>query len=113
MRIFVDVDGTITDKQTSSSFFKESCKKRQDVILACRKAGELGHEVFIWSDLTAYAKRVAEELHDRHGCKIAGAFGKPQMMVDNEQQSFRKKLKRRVILPEDFVAKAALDFEDK
>ena len=57
MRIFVDVDGTLTKEQRSNSIIKS--EHRQDVILKVKQLQAQGHEIIIWSGSTQYAKKVA------------------------------------------------------
>ena len=101
MRVYVDVDGTLTSQQCGKSFFKE-IPKRLDVIKQVKAYADAGHEIFIWSGSTRYASSVAEELR-KLGIQIAGAMGKPHLMVDNMQNTLRRRLHARVVLPEDFV----------
>lgn len=96
MRIFVDVDGTLTQKQCAKSAFK--VPPRQDVLDKVRKLIAEGHEVILWTGNTAYAKRVAA----LYGLDVV-AIGKPQMIVDNQVGRWGKRLKNRVISPEKFL----------
>jgi hydroxymethylpyrimidine pyrophosphatase-like HAD family hydrolase len=99
MRFFVDVDGTLTYKQCSRSIDKVPL--RSDVINLVKKLITEGHEVIIWTGNTGYAKRVAKTL----GIDAIACVGKPDVIVDNEQHRFGKKLRRRVITPEQFIEK--------
>ena len=103
MRIFVDVDGTLTKEQRANSITKS--EHRQDIIQKVKQLHSQGHEIIIWSGSTSYAKKVA---------KILGidciAVGKPELIIDNEKRKWGRRLKNRVVLPEEFLA---MDFEEK
>lgn len=101
MRIYVDVDGTLTGRQCPNSYFKDVAK-REDVMYKVKEFSDNGHEVFIWSGGTKYAAKVADDLRS-HGIKVAGAMGKPHMMVDNETARWSRRLRRRVVSPEAFL----------
>jgi hydroxymethylpyrimidine pyrophosphatase-like HAD family hydrolase len=103
MRIYVDVDGTLTNKQTGRSFFKKEIGLREDVIQKVKTFYEQGHEIIIWTGNTEYAKRVALYLLNNYGIKAIAAIGKPEMIIDNEVRKFARRLKKRIMLPEDFV----------
>jgi hydroxymethylpyrimidine pyrophosphatase-like HAD family hydrolase len=103
LRIFVDVDGTLTDTQAGKSFFRPQFLKRNDVIAKVKEFSDQGHEIFIWTGSTRYANKVKAEL-EKLGIKIVAAFGKPNIMVDNEQRKLQRRLKKRVITPEQFIS---------
>jgi hypothetical protein len=46
---------------------------------------------------------VAAVLLSNYNIKVIAAVGKPDMIIDNEKIRFRRKLKKRVILPEEFL----------
>lgn len=102
MRIFVDVDGTLTDRQCAKSAFRAN--PRHDMIAAVRKLASEGHEIVLWTGNTEYAKRAAEAL----GVPAAVCVGKPQMIVDNEVGRWSRRLHDRTISPEEFLAKVAV-----
>lgn len=97
MRIYVDIDGTITTQQRANSAFK--CPLRQDVIDKVKKLAMEGHEIILWSGSTEYADRVAEHLN----IPTVARLGKPQLIVDNETQKWGDRLKRRTVSPEAFL----------
>jgi hydroxymethylpyrimidine pyrophosphatase-like HAD family hydrolase len=103
MRIYVDIDGTITNKQTGRSFFKNEIGLREDVIAKVKKYHDEGHEIILWTGNTKYAQQVAAVLLSNYNIKVIAAVGKPDMIIDNEKIRFRRKLKKRVILPEEFL----------
>jgi hydroxymethylpyrimidine pyrophosphatase-like HAD family hydrolase len=98
MRIFVDVDGTLTSEQRGNSIFK--CPLRNDVVEKVRLLARQGHEIIIWSGSTTYAKQVAAIL----GIPTVACVGKPEMIIDNEKERWSRRLHRRVITPEEFLA---------
>ena len=97
LRIFVDVDGTLTSKQCGNSAFRVS--PRQDVIDKCKKLIKDGHEIIIWTGNTNYAKKAAK----LYGINAIACVGKPHLIIDNEKRTWARRLKQRVILPEDFI----------
>lgn len=103
MRIYVDIDGTLTNKQVGRSFFKSEIGLRDDVIAKVKKYHDEGHEIILWTGNTGYAEKVAAFLLVSYDIKVVAAIGKPHMIVDNEKKRFGKKLKKRVITPEEFV----------
>lgn len=104
MRIFVDVDGTLTKEQRGNSIVKS--EHWNEVIEKVKKLQKEGHEIIIWSGSTSYAKKVAEIL----GIDAVACVGKPEMIIDNEKKRWGRRLKNRVILPEEFLA---MDFNGK
>lgn len=96
MRIFVDVDGTLTQKQCARSAFK--VPPRQDVLDKVRKLIAEGHEVILWTGNTEYAERVAKH----YGLDVT-AIGKPQLIVDNQVKRWGNRLKDRTVTPEAFL----------
>lgn len=99
MIIYVDVDGTLTTEQRGRSLYR--CPLRQDVVDKVKKLAAEGHEIVIWTGNTKYAKDVARRL----GIEAVACARKPDLMVDNQVSGLRRKLKRRVISPEDFLAR--------
>ena len=97
MRVFVDIDGTLTTEQKARSVFKS--EHRQDVIDKVKKLIDEGHEIVLWTGNTRYAKLAAEEL----GINAIACVGKPDLIIDNEVERWGRRLKRRVISPEDFL----------
>lgn len=104
MRIYVDVDGTLTKKQTGRSFFKKHVGLREEVIAKVKEYSDAGHEIIIWTGNTGYAERVATALRER-GIIVSGAVGKPHMMIDNEVGRWTKRLRRRMVDVEDFLGR--------
>ena len=103
MRIYVDIDGTLTNKQTGRSFFKPEIGLREDVIAKVKQQYDKGDEIILWTGNTEYAEKVAAFLLVTYHIKVTAAIGKPHMIIDNEKKKFGRKLKRRVILPEEFI----------
>jgi len=101
MRVFVDIDGTITERQRGRSWNKDP--HRLDVITKVKELFDAGHEIILWSGSTRYAQRVAADLKEDYGIEVVAAIGKPHVIVDNQQGTWSRRLKRRVILPESFV----------
>lgn len=97
MRIFVDIDGTLTAKQCPKSAFKVA--PRQDIIDKCKKLIEEGHEIVLWSGNTRYAQKVAKH----YGIEASVCVGKPHLIVDNQKRTTARRLKKRVVLPEEFL----------
>ena len=97
MRIFVDVDGTLTTKQCGRSAFK--VPPRKDVVDKCKKLIKEGHEIIIWTGNTQYAKNVAK----LYGINAIACIGKPHLIIDNQKRTWGRKLKQRTILPEEFI----------
>ena len=98
MRFFVDIDGTLTDKQRRRSWWKDN--RRQDVIDKVLKLADAGHEVILWTGNTGYAQAVSNELNHPN---IIAAVGKPNVIVDNQDNGFRRRLRRAVVTPEEFL----------
>jgi hydroxymethylpyrimidine pyrophosphatase-like HAD family hydrolase len=98
VRIFVDVDGTLTTQQRGNSIAKSPVRK--DVVKKVKRLAAEGHEIIIWSGDTAYAKRVAELLQIPH----VAAVGKPDLIIDNEDVKWGGRLRRRMMTPEAFLA---------
>lgn len=98
MRIYVDIDGTLTAEQRANSVFRSPL--RQDVIDKVKKLAAEGHEIILWSGSTSYAKRVAEYL----GISTVACVGKPEMIVDNETHRWARRLHDRTVSPESFLA---------
>jgi len=103
VRIFVDIDGTLTDKQRRRSWWKDN--RRADVIAKVREAYDAGHEIILWTGNTGYAAKVAVELEAEYGIKVGGAVGKPNLCIDNEQGRLQRRLRRSVITPEEFLTR--------
>jgi hypothetical protein len=103
LRVYVDVDGTLTNKQTGRSFFKKEIGLREDVILKVKEMFDQGHEIIIWTGNTGYAERVAAYLFLHYGIKAKAALGKPELIIDNEKEKFANKLRKRILLPEEFI----------
>ena len=103
MIIYVDVDGTITSEQRGRSFYKVPL--RQDVIDKVKKLENEGHEIVIWTGNTKYAQDVAKKI----GLKTTICARKPDLIIDNQVRRFSRKLKRKVISPEDFLT---MDFNN-
>ena len=97
MRIFVDVDGTLTTEQRIKSVFRSPW--RQDVIDKIKKLIEEGHEIVLWTGNTKYAEQAAKEM----GIEAAVCVGKPQLIVDNEDRRWGRRLKNRMVTPEAFL----------
>jgi len=97
MRIFVDVDGTLTDEQRAKSVFKSG--RREDVIAKVKKLISEGHEIVLWTGNTKYAKQAAEEL----GIDAAVCVGKPDLLVDNQAGTWSRRLRKRMRTPEEFL----------
>ena len=103
MRIFVDVDGTLTKEQRSNSITKS--KHWDEVIQKVKILKEQGHEIIIWSGSTSYAQKVSKILSI--DCI---AVGKPDLIIDNQKRTWGRRLKNRTILPEEFLA---MNFESE
>lgn len=97
MIFYVDVDGTLTEKQMARSAFK--CPARFDVVEKVKGLISAGHEVVIWTGNTDYARKVCE----LYEIEAIAAVKKPDVIVDNEKRRWSRRLKSRVILPEEFV----------
>lgn len=95
--VYVDVDGTLTQVQCGRSAFK--VPPRQDII---DKVKELSKtcDIVIWTGNTEYAKKVAK-LYD---IPAIACIAKPTIMVDNEYDKFKRRLRRKVITPEVFLS---------
>jgi len=103
VRFFIDIDGTITEEQRAKSWYRS--KPRLDVIEKIQKLYNEGHEIILWSGNTNYAQKVAQDLEDKYGIKVVAAIGKPEVIVDNQQRRWGKRLHRRTILPCEFLEK--------
>ncbi len=103
MRIFVDIDGTLTNRQVGRSFFKKEIGLREDVIAKVKQYYLGGHEIILWTGNTGYARRVAEYLLEKHQIVAIAAVGKPDMIIDNEVRKFVRRFKRRIMTPEAFL----------
>jgi hydroxymethylpyrimidine pyrophosphatase-like HAD family hydrolase len=99
MMIMVDVDGTLTSEQRGRSFYK--CPIRQDVVDKVKKLASEGHEIVIWTGNTKYAKDVAEKL----GIPAVACIRKPDLMIDNQVHKMKRRFKRNIITPEEFLVK--------
>ena len=101
MRIYVDIDGTVTQRQRGRSWFRDG--HRLDVI---GKLQELQHdnELILWSGSTSYAQEVAKELESLYGVHTIAAVGKPNLLIDNERDRWSKRIAKRMITPEEFLA---------
>ncbi|MEK6833198.1 MAG: hypothetical protein AABY32_04055 [Nanoarchaeota archaeon] len=104
MRIFVDIDGTLTEKQTCSSAFK--VPPRADVVEKVKELIAAGHEVILWSGNAKYAEKVAK----LYNIKAFACLGKPQLIIDNQDRKLKRVLKRAVVTPEVFLL---MDFNKK
>ena len=98
MIVYVDVDGTLTHEQRGRSAFKGP--PRQDVLDKVKRLIAAGHQVVIWTGKTEYAKRVCE----LYGIDAVAAVKKPDMIVDNQKRTWARRLRQRVITPEEFLA---------
>jgi len=78
-------------------------KPREDVIAKIKMLYDQGHEIILWTGNTDYAKRVALDLEKKYGIKVVAAVGKPEVIVDNEQRRWSRRLRDRVILPKEFL----------
>jgi len=96
MRIFVDVDGTLTKEQRANSITKS--EHWNEVIQKVKELKRRGHEIIIWSGSTPYAQKVAKILNIE-----CFAIGKPDLIVDNQKRRWGRRLKNRVVLPEEFL----------
>lgn len=83
MRIFVDVDGTLTKEQRPNSI--EKSDHWDEVIQKIKYLQNLGHEIIIWSGSTQYAKKVSKILNIE-----CISIGKPDLIIDNQKRSFEK-----------------------
>lgn len=99
MIFYIDVDGTLTSEQRGRSAFKSP--PRQDIIDKVKQLIKQGHQVVIWTGNTNYARRVCE----LYGIAAVAAVRKPDVIVDNELRRWSRRLKNRVILPEEFLEK--------
>jgi hydroxymethylpyrimidine pyrophosphatase-like HAD family hydrolase len=98
MRIFVDVDGTLTKEQRANSIDKS--EHWTEMIDKVKKLQSEGHEIIIWSGSTKYAEKVGKILN----IKTTACVGKPELIIDNQKNRWGKRLKNRTILPEEFLA---------
>ena len=96
MIIYVDVDGTLTERQRGGSAWKDPI--RQDVLEKVKKAITDGHEVVVWSGRTKYARDVCKAF----GISAVAAARKPDLIVDNQVRRTKRRLKN-VVSPEEFV----------
>lgn len=103
MRIFVDVDGTLTKEQRANSI--EKSEHWVEVIQKIKQLKSQGHEIIIWSGSTPYAEKVKKILDIE-----CIAVGKPQLIIDNQKRTWGRRLKKRVILPEKILK---MNFEDE
>ena len=97
MRIFVDIDGTLTTKQRCRSVWRDEL--RHDVIDCVKEWQAAGHEVVLWTGSTDYAEKAKELL----GIDCIAAVGKPDIIVDNQRNKWGKRLNKRTITPEEFL----------
>jgi hydroxymethylpyrimidine pyrophosphatase-like HAD family hydrolase len=104
MRIFVDVDGTLTHIQPGKPV---TAPPRQDVVDKVKALIEAGHVVVVWSGKGARHARMAAKLL---GIKAVACLRKPHLIIDDEAEKVALKLARSVITPEKFLA---MDFENK
>lgn len=74
MRIYVDVDGTMTERQ-----HPRWSPPRLDVIARVKAWIAAGHDVVVWSGTTRYARAFCR----RYGIVPELAIGKPGLVVDN------------------------------
>jgi hydroxymethylpyrimidine pyrophosphatase-like HAD family hydrolase len=103
MRIFVDVDGTLTKEQRANSLDKSDWWP--EMIEKVNSLADEGHEIILWTGNTKYARRVAREM----GINASACVGKPEMLVDNEARRWSRRIRRRFVTPEEFLE---YDFED-
>jgi hydroxymethylpyrimidine pyrophosphatase-like HAD family hydrolase len=89
--VFVDIDGTLTDKKTKGgNVIPKRLKRITDMLAA-------GHQIVMWSGGgTAYVKWFCEQ----HRIKGAIMIGKPELCVDDNPLIRPKSL--QVQTPEEF-----------
>ena len=93
MRIYVDIDGTLTVSQ-----HPRWAAPRVDMIEKVKKLIADGHQVVIWSGTSKYAQACC----DKYDIKPDVATGKPNMIVDN-QQPFRRARRMPSLTPDEFM----------
>ncbi|MEK6832798.1 MAG: hypothetical protein AABY32_02030 [Nanoarchaeota archaeon] len=105
MRIYVDIDGTLTNIVEGKPV---NAPPRQDVIDKVKALIELGHVVVLWSGKGArHAKKVAK----LYNIKAVACLRKPHLIIiDDEVEQMKRRLPKAVISPEDFLA---MDFNNK
>jgi len=94
MRIFVDIDGTLTKHQ------RRNADAWPEMVERVQAWQDAGHEVVLWSGNTRYARRMAKRL----GLSPNVAVGKPDIIVDNQRAKWGGRLLCRTITPEQFLA---------
>lgn len=75
MRIFVDIDGTLTD--TPEAPYGKANEKR---LAHVRGLIAAGHTVVLWS---AMGGEYADKFATTHRLKVAAAIGKPDVFIDD------------------------------
>ena len=105
MRIFVDIDGTLTTQQRRRSWWR--AELRPAVIAAVKRHYDAGDEIILWTGTTSYAKAVAKELAEKHGIVCGGAVGKPDLIVDNQDRRLARRLAGAIVTPEAFETQEA------
>jgi len=95
MRIFCDIDGTLTDNPQ-----KRWGNPRPEMIAKINDLIEKGNKVILWSaGGTCYAKAFAKS----HGIKAIACLAKPDIMVDD-----KKTIRTRgipIMSPDEFLCK--------
>lgn len=102
MTIYVDVDGTISRRQSRRSLYRGEL--RQDVVAAVLAAHRAGHSIVIWTRDMQHARTAAYKLGIE---SVVTCLAKPDLIVDNQPARWRRLLGRRVITPEEFIARSA------
>jgi hydroxymethylpyrimidine pyrophosphatase-like HAD family hydrolase len=106
MRIFVDVDGTLTVRRGGKTFFNPDIEKNEKLISKVKKLFDEGHTIVIWTGGgTKYARKVADYLLTHYQIRATAAVGKPHMIIDDETVKWGRRLKRRMVSVDDFVNK--------
>jgi hydroxymethylpyrimidine pyrophosphatase-like HAD family hydrolase len=94
MRIYCDIDGTLTNEP-----YKKWGKPRLDMIKKVKKAIEDGHWLILWSaGGTKYAKKFAE----KYDIKATLCIGKPHMIIDDHPDIGPRRVSG-VLSPDDFL----------
>jgi hypothetical protein len=94
MRIYCDIDGTLTTKQAIRQ------PAWTEMVIKIRAAITEGHEVALWSGGYAYAAEMGATLG------IIGhkaALGKPQIIIDNEPDLLLQRFRNTIMTPEEFL----------
>lgn len=103
--LFIDIDGTLTDKDHADHLKKTkgTCRwanPNREAIGLVKKLISRGHEIVIWS---AGGRQYAIEFCDFYGIEPIACVAKPKIIVDDQVDKHLRKAS--ILTPEQFLKK--------